>query len=109
MTATTVKDVLCLAQLHGAQALKEECFTFIKRHTIAALTTPAMRALATEDPALWLELMGAIGGCTDEPQQPQPHSSSGGGAGEGESGGGGAGRGAANLMPPAKRAKQGLS
>lgn len=100
MTAMTVKDVLCLAQLHGAQALKEECFAFIKRHTIAALTTPAMRALATEDPALWLELMGAIGGCTDEPQQLQPHSSSGGGAGGGEGGGGG---------PPAKRAKQGLS
>ena len=53
----TLKRLLVLADLHDAQALKQQCIAFVRQNKVTALTAPSMLGLAGEKPALWAELV----------------------------------------------------
>ena len=82
LDASNVKQLLLLADVHGASVLKRSCFVYVKRNASAVLTNPAMMALAAENAELWQELCEAIGGDT----------SGGGGGGGGAAAASGGGR-----------------
>ena len=53
----SLKRLLLLADLHDAATLKEQCFAYVRRNKVSALTDPSVACLAAEKPALWAELV----------------------------------------------------
>ena len=66
----TLKGLLVLADRHEAATLKQECFAFVRQNKVSSLTSPDMMKLATEQPALWAEIVEVTS--ANEPAKKRP-------------------------------------
>eukprot|EP00966_Prymnesium_polylepis_P310354 7170536-Prymnesium_polylepis.1 len=65
-----LRELLLLAHLHQATALKAKCHAFVQLNKVTVLTQPSMLSLAAEKPEVWKELVETVG--ANEPAAKRP-------------------------------------